>query len=62
MKATEKSLKSTLSPVELNMMSRKALFKYDKARKAVGYEPKVNVESGLKMTVSWLRHHGFELS
>ena len=34
-------------------------FSIDKARKVLGYEPGVNLELGMKNTVTWYRENGY---
>ena len=58
MKSTESSLKLTPTPGQLKSYQVDAEFPIDKARQQLGYTPKVDVDSGLQMSVEWLRHHG----
>ena len=55
----EKQLKSTPSPRELEFFKRKAIYNIDKARLLLGYFPEFNLETGLRLTAAWLKHHQF---
>jgi len=55
----EKQLKSTPSPKELEFFKRKAIYNIDKARLLLGHSPKFNLETGLRLTAAWLKHHQF---
>lgn len=59
MRRAEKAIKTTPSPEELTLFSRKAHYKCNKAQDKLGYRPKVDIESGLTLSIEWLNHQGF---
>ncbi len=58
MKSTEKSLKLTPTPGQLKSYGIDAEYTIDKAQQQLGYVPRVDVQTGLQMSVAWLKHHG----
>jgi nucleoside-diphosphate-sugar epimerase len=53
------SIDSTPSVRELQYLyNRKAHFSTAKAQQLLGYQPRVDLETGLQLSVQWLRHHG----
>jgi nucleoside-diphosphate-sugar epimerase len=45
----------------LKFMSTPLTYRIDKARRMLGYEPKVDTEAGLRQTLAWFRQHHPEL-
>jgi 2-alkyl-3-oxoalkanoate reductase len=45
----------------LKFMSTHLTYRIDKARRLLGYEPKVDTEAGLRRTLAWFREHHPEL-
>ena len=45
----------------LKFMATPLTYRIDKARRLLGYEPKVDTEQGLRQTLAWLREHQPEL-
>jgi nucleoside-diphosphate-sugar epimerase len=45
----------------LKFMSTPLTYRIDKARRVLGYEPKVDTETGLRQTLAWFREHVPEL-
>jgi nucleoside-diphosphate-sugar epimerase len=58
MKSAEKSIKTTPRTAELSLFNRDAVYLSTKAQNRVGYEPKFDLDTALKITVQWLRHVG----
>jgi len=52
-------LKATPTNFELQLYSRKAYFSYAKAANMLGYSPRYDMASGLKLSVKWLAHEGY---
>jgi len=52
-------LKATPTNYELQLYSRKAYFPYGKAANMLGYSPRYDMASGLKLSVKWLAHEGY---
>ena len=60
MKRVKTKLKTTPSGRELgNLYSRQALYKADKARELLGFQPQVSLDEGLHMCRLWLEYHGY---
>jgi nucleoside-diphosphate-sugar epimerase len=59
MLSTENLLKTTPSMETLNLFKKDAVFSSRKAKKLLGYQPQFTINRGLKITVAWLKHHGF---
>jgi len=51
-------LKATPTNFELQLYRRKAYFPYAKAANMLGYSPRYDMASGLKLCVKWLAHEG----
>lgn len=51
-------LRNEASPDAMYMFSRKGGISIDKARRLLGYEPKVSLEEGLRRSEAWLRQEG----
>ncbi len=47
---------STINP---NFYKKELIFKIDKLRTKLEYEPKYNFDKGFKITSEWLKHHGY---
>lgn len=58
MRATESALKLTPTREQLKLYRVDAEYVIEKARKLLGYSPRVNVSEGLSYSVSWLNRHG----
>jgi nucleoside-diphosphate-sugar epimerase len=61
MKATERKLKMTPAPEDLQLFSRDAVFAGNKIRRLLGFSPAFTVDRGLEATVAWLTEQGFFL-
>jgi nucleoside-diphosphate-sugar epimerase len=59
MQAAESTFSLTPMPDELALYQRKVHFANDKAKRLLGFAPRVRVPQGLEYTVAWLRHHGY---
>jgi len=53
---SEKSLKNTPSFSELSMFKRRPSYSISKAKALLGYEPSVSVDTGLELSIRWLKH------
>jgi nucleoside-diphosphate-sugar epimerase len=58
MQFAERSIKTTASDADLRLYSRKAEYVASKAQDVLDYQPRVDVETGLQMSVAWLNHLG----
>ena len=58
MKTTESSLKLTPTPEQIKLYGTRAEYRIDKARKMLGYEPRIGIAEGLRLSHAWLDHHG----
>lgn len=56
----EKSVISTPRLAELRLYRRQAHYRDAKARRLLGYRPRIDVEAGLELSVRWIRHLGVE--
>jgi len=56
----EKSVISTPRLAELNLYNRQARYRDAKARTLLGYRPRVDIDTGLELSVRWIRHLGIE--
>jgi hypothetical protein len=61
MKHTEKTLKLTPSLDDFKLFQRDVLFSSEKATRLLGFTPTVSLDTGLELTVTWLREQGFFL-
>ncbi len=61
MRRTEKAIKTTPAPAEMKLFGRDAVYRIEKARERIGFQPKTDIDSGLETTVQWLKHQGFLL-
>jgi nucleoside-diphosphate-sugar epimerase len=50
---------SEVNPGSARYLLRRGTYSIDKARKVLGWEPKVGLQAGLDRTVAWLRDQGF---
>jgi nucleoside-diphosphate-sugar epimerase len=48
-----------VNPGSARYLLRRGTYSIEKARKVLGYEPRVGVQTGLERTVGWLREQGF---
>jgi nucleoside-diphosphate-sugar epimerase len=51
-----------VNPASARYLLRRGTYSIEKARKVLGWEPKVGVQTGLERTVGWLREQGFGAS
>lgn len=58
MKFAETTLKTSLRAEDLPFFSRDAKYLTTKARNSLGYKPRFDIATGLKLTVLWLNHVG----
>jgi nucleoside-diphosphate-sugar epimerase len=58
MKYLERSLKTTPRITDLSLYNRDARYLTTKARDLLGFEPRCDVDLGLRMSVLWLEHVG----
>lgn len=58
MQFAEKSIKTTASLSELNSYNRRGIILTSKAKEMLGYNPRFEVDTGIKLSVSWLKHLG----
>jgi hypothetical protein len=58
MKTAERKIRKTPTLAELSLYNRNAFYLASKAQDMLGYGPKFDVDTGLRMSVLWLRHHG----
>ena len=42
----------------MRRLARPGTYSIEKARRLLGYAPKVGLEEGMRLTESWLREHG----
>jgi nucleoside-diphosphate-sugar epimerase len=56
-KLTGKPPKITREAV--GFLTREARFSIEKARRELGYQPRVSLEEGMKLTEQWLREAGY---
>jgi hypothetical protein len=54
LKPVEKKAKLSASPAEFNLYSRKAVYPSNKAKELLGFQPKFDIDAGLKLTAAWL--------
>lgn len=52
-------LHTTPTNFDLDLYDRKAYYSFAKAERMVGYSPRYNLETGLKLCVDWLEHEGY---
>jgi nucleoside-diphosphate-sugar epimerase len=58
MQAVENKIKTTANSSELTAYNRRGVILTSKARDILGYEPRVNVDTGIQYSVSWLKNLG----
>ena len=58
MQFVEKSIKTTASLSELDSYNRRGIILSSKARDMLDYNPRFDVDTGIQLSVSWLRHLG----
>ncbi len=56
MKRAEESMIATPGKAELRQFSRKARYSISKARSVLGYEPRVDLNTGVQLSAQWLHH------
>ena len=52
-------LKLPLSRVRLKYYARKLVFPIEKARRLMGYEPRIDLDEGMRRAEAWLREEGY---
>jgi nucleoside-diphosphate-sugar epimerase len=58
MQFVEKSIKTTASLSELNSYNRRGIIVSSKAKEILGFNPRFDVDAGIQLSVSWLKHLG----
>jgi nucleoside-diphosphate-sugar epimerase len=58
MKSIETKLKLAASPVEFSLYMRNATYISTKAKELLGFQPKFDIDTGLKLTAAWLELNG----
>ena len=58
MLAVERVLKATPQAGDLELYRRNAVYSAEKAKRELGFRPRVDLDTGLELTVGWLRHVG----
>lgn len=58
-KRAKKMIHTTPTLARLSLYKRDARYLISKAQDMLGYHPKFDVDTGLRMSVCWLEHHGF---
>ncbi len=58
MQRFERYMKTTPRLAELRLYNRDALYLSTKAQDVLGYRPRTDVDTGLKLTVGWINHLG----
>jgi len=48
-----------VEPADLNLMVRSSIIRIDKARRLLGFQPKVTLDDGMRRTEAWLRAEGY---
>jgi nucleoside-diphosphate-sugar epimerase len=48
-----------INPASARYLLRKGTYSIAKARRVLGWEPRVGVQEGLERTIAWLREQGF---
>jgi nucleoside-diphosphate-sugar epimerase len=62
MRGAEAVIRRAPTNAEFDLYGREVCFPTDKARRVLGYEPRFPMEDGIRLSVGWLRHHGFVTS
>ena len=47
------------STINLNFYKKELIFKIDKLKTKLEYEPQYNFDQGFKITTDWLKHHRY---
>jgi nucleoside-diphosphate-sugar epimerase len=58
MQFAEKSIRTTAGFTDLNLYNRDAIYITSKAQEMLGYNPRFDVDAGLQLSISWLKHLG----
>lgn len=61
MKRAERAIRMTPTLAELSLYNRDAFYLTSKAQNMLGYSPRFDVDTGLRLSISWLDHHGLLL-
>lgn len=54
MKSAETKIKYVATPVEFSLYSRNAVYASTKAKDVLGFQPRFDIDTGLKLTSNWL--------
>jgi nucleoside-diphosphate-sugar epimerase len=49
---------SNISPAAIDFTTRLHTYSTQKARQVLGYNPRINLDEGMKRTESWLKNNG----
>jgi nucleoside-diphosphate-sugar epimerase len=58
MQSAERSLTTSPRSAELDLYNRNAVYQTSKAQAVLGYKPRFDIDSGLRLSVLWLDHLG----
>jgi len=59
MRHAERVIRKSPTTAELRLYSKQASFPTDKAARLLGYKPQFGMAEGIRLSLAWLRHHGF---
>jgi nucleoside-diphosphate-sugar epimerase len=59
MQGAESAIKKTPTTGEFALLGRTGQYPTDKARELLGWEPRIDMDGGIRLSVAWLRHHGY---
>lgn len=59
MQGAESAIKQTPTTGEFALLSRTGQYPTDKARELLDWEPRIGMAEGIRLSVAWLRHHGY---
>jgi UDP-glucose 4-epimerase len=59
MRHVERVIRKSPTTAELRLYSKQASFPTDKAARLLGYKPQFSMAEGIRLSLAWLRHHGF---
>jgi len=58
----ENTIKKTPTTGEFDLLTRRASFPTGKAAERLGFEPRIDMATGIGYSVAWLRQHGYALA
>ena len=58
-KAEARGRTPALTRAAVTLMTQKAVFGIDKARRELGYVPRISLDEGMRLTEAWLREEGY---